>query len=47
MKIEGWKYYNHAMMPTTIPKEMPDMHPLESGEIWNMGGCSFTGEMDN
>lgn len=39
MKIEGWKYYNHAMMPTTIPKEMPDMHPLESGEIWNMGGA--------
>lgn len=38
MKIKGWEYYNHAMFPTTIPKETPDLHPIESGEIWKAGG---------
>lgn len=38
MQIEGWKYYNHAMLPTSEPHEIPDMRPIESGDIWNAGG---------
>ena len=38
MQVEGWKYYNHAMVPTTAPNETPDTHPIESGAIWKAGG---------
>jgi hypothetical protein len=33
--IDGWKYYNHAMIPTTAPHEIPDLTPIKSGSIWN------------
>lgn len=38
MQIEGWKYYNHAMLPTSEPHETPDMRPIESGAVWKAGG---------
>ena len=39
MQKEGWKYYNHAMVPTTAPHELPDTRPIENGKIWeNRGG---------
>ncbi len=38
MQVEGWRYYNHAMIPTTAPHETPDTHPIESGAIWKAGG---------
>ena len=38
MQVEGWKYYNHAMIPTTAPHEMPDTSLIESGAIWKAGG---------
>ena len=40
MQVEGWKYYNHAMIPTTAPHETPNMHPIENGDIWKVGGCT-------
>lgn len=37
--IDGWKYYNHAAIPTCAPHEMPDLTPIENGAIWhNLGG---------
>lgn len=39
--IEGWKYYNHAMIPTTAPHEMPDLKPVDDGSIWKIG-CGIT-----
>lgn len=38
MQIEGWQYYNHAAMPTTIPCENPDIKPVENGNVWQIGG---------
>ncbi len=29
-----WRYYNHAIIPTTAPHERVDESPLKSGEIW-------------
>ena len=34
MSIEGWKYYNHAAIPTTAPHEEPNLMPIESGLVW-------------
>ena len=48
MQVEGWKYYNHAMIPTTAPHETPNMHPIENGDIWKVGGVhSFICKVDN
>lgn len=33
--IEGWKYYNHAAVPTCAPHEQPDIKPLEKGLVWS------------
>lgn len=42
MKIEGWKYYNHAVIPTTMPHEAPDVTPITDGSIWRIeGGYPF------
>ena len=30
----GWKYYNHAMIPDTVPHEPVNLTALESGQIW-------------
>lgn len=38
MKIDGWKYYNHAAIPTTAPHEEVNMIPIDNGNIWKMGG---------
>lgn len=34
MKIDGWKYYNHAVIPTTAPHEEPDTTPILDGSVW-------------
>ena len=34
MSINGWKYYNHAMIPTGSPDEEVDTSSIENGEIW-------------
>ncbi|MBQ8685358.1 MAG: hypothetical protein IJ514_04215 [Clostridia bacterium] len=33
-----WKYYNHAVLPTTAPHERVDTSPIRDGTIWNGGG---------
>lgn len=38
MKIDGWKYYNHAAKPLCAPHEEPDVTPIENGSIWKMNG---------
>lgn len=38
MQIDGWKYYNHAVVPKASPHEVPDMLPVENGDIWKAGG---------
>lgn len=38
MKIDGWKYYNHAAIPTTAPHETPDISPIADGSIWKIRG---------
>jgi len=39
MSIEGWKYYNHAAIPTTAPHEQVDLMPIQDGSIWNIKGA--------
>ena len=46
MRIEGWKYYNHAAIPTTAPHEMPDLR-LRRVMSGKLGGYSSIGEMDS
>lgn len=38
MEIDGWKYYNHAAIPTSAPHEKPNMEPIDDGYIWKIGG---------
>ena len=38
MQIEGWKYYNHATIPTTAPHEIPDLRAVENGDVWKIAG---------
>lgn len=35
-KVQGWKYYNHAMIPTCAPHEEPDLTPIQDGSIWKV-----------
>lgn len=32
--LEGWKYYNHALIPDRPPHDQPDPAPVESGTAW-------------
>lgn len=38
MYIDGWKYYNHAAIPTTAPHEEPNIAPLQNNSIWKIDG---------
>ena len=38
MDIQGWKYYNHAAIPTCAPHENADVAPIEDGSIWDLNG---------
>ncbi len=38
MDIDGWKYYNHAAIPTTPPHLEPDLRPIKDGTIWKLNG---------
>lgn len=33
-----WKYYNHAVIPTTAPHEDADMEFLKNGLTWKIKG---------
>ena len=41
MKIQGWRCYNSAAIPTTPPHEAPNLQPVESGEIWKLDGAPY------
>ena len=48
IKIEGWKYYNHAAIPVCEPHEQIDLCPIEDNSIWCIGGAdSVISTMDN
>lgn len=34
--MEGWHYYNHAMIPSVWPHENVDLRPIEDGSIWKV-----------
>lgn len=38
MEIHGWRYYNHAAMPSTPPHREADLTPIRDGSIWKMDG---------
>lgn len=38
MLVNGWRYYNHAAVPTTPPHIEPDLTPIKNGAVWrNLG----------
>lgn len=43
---KGWTYYNHAMVPTCAPHEVPDLMPIKDKSIWKSGGDSAISQMD-
>ena len=38
MSVNGWRYYNHAAVPTCPPTESPDLLAVENGSVWNLDG---------
>ena len=38
MGLDGWRYYNHAAIPTCAPHDVPNLEPIRTGEIWKMAG---------
>lgn len=44
-----WKYYNHALLPTTAPHEKVDEMVIKLGKIWKnkWGGGTIINKMDN
>ena len=38
MDIKGWRYYNHAAVPTTSPDVKANLAPIHDGSIWKIGG---------
>ena len=38
MHIDGWKYYNHAAVPTCAPHEEPNLKPIYDKTIWKIDG---------
>ena len=38
MRIDGWRYYSRAAVPTTHPHEEVNMLPIEDGNIWKIDG---------
>lgn len=32
--LQGWRYYNHAIVPSVAPHVTPDLTIFKSAEIW-------------
>ena len=46
MSIDDWQYYNHAIIPSVEPHEVPDISWIKDRSVWKVRGarpCS----MDN
>ena len=41
MKIQGWRCYNYAAIPTTPPHVLPNLEPVGNGEIWRLDGKPY------
>ena len=41
MRIDGWQYYNHALIPTTSPAASVDTDVMQQREFWNGNGTSI------
>lgn len=39
--INGWTYYNHAVIPTVAPHEVPNLEPIKNGTVWSLGKQSL------
>lgn len=40
--IKGWKYYNHALISTCAPHEVPDLSVIKDGSAWKkLGGAKL------
>ena len=37
MDDRGWRYYNHALIPTCAPHEVPNIAELDQQELWKEG----------
>lgn len=48
MTTGDWQYYNHAWVPTCPPHQLPDLTPLEQGELFRQGGvlARYTDDYD-
>ncbi len=48
--IKGWRYYNHAIIPTTLPHEEVDVTPINDGSVWSINSnailARWTSEFD-
>lgn len=38
MENNGWRYYNHALIPCTAPHETPDVAMLDQKAVWRTPG---------
>lgn len=41
MDNSKWRYYRHAVLPTTAPHENVDLTEIKSGAVWKMKGLPF------
>ena len=37
--VDGWRYYNHAAIPSTPPHVEVNMKPINDGSIWDVKGA--------
>lgn len=38
MKVNGWKCYSHAAIPSTEPNETVNIKAIKSGDVWKLNG---------
>ena len=36
--MRDWQYYNHAIIPTCAPNEVPNIEALKNRDIWKSAG---------
>lgn len=42
MGINDWRYYNHAVIPSTGPHDEPDISCIKNKSIWKLNGGGGT-----
>ena len=46
MGINDWRYYNHAVIPSTGPHEEPDISCIKNKSIWKLNGGGYRLQLD-